>query len=325
MIEIGMPSGSEGAWGTSAPGAASPTGMPGSREWNLPGIPHAADCGAVDPSCRQTLERILKGLNAFPISIDAGVRLSQSGAGVAIQFSTSLIATDMRAGEARVLPFELIYLPEQKGVRIRFSLAQATVAFFCRDQETGATQPPFAGVIKDSCRPESLAVGANLFDIQHDTETARWAARWLEANFVYNFLRNGNTAEYLRRRLSAYAGMSLDSVWFGSTPGAPAGGSSFSPRMNVGLTGLLRTDNYRWELRGFAGVRPNFVEWSDWAVESRVQVLHHILFSRSILGTVGLDAQYSHWNMPSRCIGITCSDRDPDSGYIGALFGVVFR
>ena len=42
------------------------------------------------------------------------------------------------------------------------------------------------------------------------------------------------------------------------------------------------------------------------------------------MADIGLDTDYSHWSNPSRSIGDFASDRDRDSIYIGAMFGLTF-
>jgi hypothetical protein len=279
-------------------------------------------CGQFDPDCRKRLARILTGVHFGQVQVEGGIRYGQGGADGAVRFNVTGASIDVPIGDLDVLTFDAIYVPDAGGFRIRFALAQSEVLFFCKDEE-GNTHPPLVGIAQN-CQPEGMiGIGGSILENQRDGDTGRWAARWAELNFVLNFLRNGNSLEYLHRRLNLFLGASVDTVFPGSTPGA--GGTETMPRLNMGISGMLRTQNNRWEIRGYAGYRPNVIAWDDWAVEARAQVMYHLLLSRNIMATIGLDTQYSHWSRPWHSMGPFASDRDRDSVFVGLLFGVTFQ
>lgn len=283
------------------------------------------DCGQYDPDCSKRLLRILSGIHLAPVEVVGGGRFGDDSKGAVIEFSTDGVSVDAQAGNLEVIGFEAVWIPQAGGFRIRFTLAESEVLFFCKDKESGETSPPLVGLFQN-CSPDAQwGVGGKVLDWQHDFSTGRDALRWLELNVVYNFLKNGNGMDYLRKRLSAYAGLSFDSVGYGSTPNAPdPRGWDSALRGNFGISGLIRTKDAKWEIRGFAGFRPNVIQWDDYAIESRLQVMYHLLLGDEMEGRVGVDASYSHWSTPSRSFGTFASDRDRDTAFVGLLFGLIW-
>jgi hypothetical protein len=223
--------------------------------------------------------------------------------------------------------FDAMYLPGSSGFRVRFTLADTEVLFMCNDQDGNATAP-LATILTD-CKPGGafayVGGGAQLAQIQWDVATQRLAARWGEIHAVLNLLGNANSESYLKARLQAYMGVSLDTVWYGTTPGTD-GGSHTMPRGNFGISGMLRSDDNHWELRGMAGLRPNVTSpLSDFSVEARAQALYHFLVSPTTLMNVGLDGQYQYNSVPANSMGDFVSDRDKNSAYLGAVLGFTFQ
>ena len=288
-----------------------------------PTIAGVSLCGPFDPNCAKRVLRILTGIHVAPIQIGGGARFGQKGASAAISFKTSLVATDTMNGDLRALMFDAVYMPDLGGFRLRFTLADTDVLLFCKDDQ-GNTHFPIDALFAN-CRPDgAFGIGGNVAQIQWDTVTGRVGARWADIHAVYNFLSNGNGLEYLKRRLSAYAGASVDTVWYGDTPGNTRN-THTALRGNVGIMGMLRTDDNHWEIRGLAGFRPNLTEWDDFSIEARTQIMYHMLFTRNILADFGIDAQYDHNTHPANSMGMYASDRDRDSGYLGAMFGITFQ
>ena len=279
-------------------------------------------CGAFDPDCSRHLLAVLDGIHVAPIQVQGGVRFGSGAADGAIRFDVQGAAMDVPAGDLEALAFEAVYVPDLHGVRIRFTLAHAEALYFCKD-ENGKEHPPLLAILQN-CQPESLGVGATIFQFQKDTETGRAVTRVIEGDFVYNFLKNGNTLDYLNKRLLLFLGSSLDVVSPGYTPGMTPG-LKVVPRLNIGITGMIRSNNHHWEISGYAGYRPDFVQWDDYAIEVRMRALYHILFTKTIMGDFGVDAEYDHWSVPGESMGAYASDTVPDTGYVGAMFGLTFQ
>lgn len=283
-------------------------------------------CGPLDPDCRRRLLSLLAGnLNVLQPRVDAGVRFGHGAADAAVRFQVSLADIDAMIGDISVLPFEAIYLHERGGFRLRFTLADAEVLFLCNDFDSGKYKAPLLGWLQYDCRPdEVIGIGGKITEIQWDQETGRVAARWLELQAVANLLANGNSFDYLRRRLVAFAGASFETVWPGSTPGAPDVDADVIGRLKFGVMGMIRSENNRFEARGYAAYRPSVTSFSDFAIEAKTEFLYHLLFSDQIVASVGLDGRYSYWGEPSHSIGAFTSDRDRHSAYVGALFRMTF-
>lgn len=283
-------------------------------------------CGPLDPDCRRRLLSLMAGnVNFLQPRVDGGVRFGHGGADAAVRFSMDLLNVDAMIGDLGALAFEAIYVPDAGGVRLRFTLADAEVLFFCTDFETGKIKAPLVGWVKYDCRPDAvIGIGGKVTEIQWDTNTGRVAARWLELQMVANLLANGNGFEYLQRRLNVFAGGSFETVWPGDVPGVADGDADVIGRLKLGVMGMIRSDDARIEVRGFAAYRPSVTDFSDFAIEAKTEFLYHLLFSDTVVGSLGLDAQYSYWTDPSRSIGEFASDRDRHSAYVGALFRLTF-
>lgn len=294
-------------------------------------------CGRWDPDCRRHIEEVFfQGAHIARPEIEGGVRFGHGAADAAIRFGIDLVDLETMHGDVGILPFEAMWLPDAGGFRIRFTLADSEVSFFCTDLEGDINAPQnfvnlyemiklslgaSPGRLPDGCRETGMVgLGGSLIDVQADTGTGRWAVRWAEINAVLNFLRNGNSQSYLKRRLTAFAGASVDTVWPGSTPGAPDGNADTMLRLNMGVTGMLRTNDSRWEFRGYAGYRPSVTDWTDFAIEARAEVLYNLLFTPDLMGSIGLTGEYSYWSVPSRSVGTYASDRDLHTTFVGAMF-----
>ncbi len=312
MIEVGVPA------PVSFPGDEGTTGPTGSAT----PAPDEGMCGAFDPDCRRRIFRVLGGIHFAEMEIEGGVRFGNGPLDGAVRFAVTGVSAETPVGGIDVAMFEAIYLPQQGGMRIRLTVADSDVLFFCKDQDGGTVAPGMA--LFAQCEPTGMwGVGGTVLEGQIDTNTGRWAARWLELHGVLNVLRNGNGFDFLKRQLLVHLGASVDTVSPGSTPGAGTSAETM-PRVNVGISGMIRSDNNRWEIRGYAGYRPNVIAWDDYALEARAQVLYHLLLSRGVMATIGLDAHYTHWSVPWHSIGPFASDRERDSFFVGLMFGIVF-
>jgi len=283
-------------------------------------------CGPADPDCRRRILWILNGIHLGAFNVEGGYRFGENATEVAVGFHAAGVSTDSQIGDLEALVFEAVYVPEAGGLRLRFTLAEGDVMFFCKDEE-GVTHPPLLAFLYN-CEPTAaIGLGATLLDVQHDSSTGRWATRWAQMNFVYNFLRNGNGVDYLRRRLYAFGGASLDTITYHNTPGAPIGdGRDTLVRMNFGVSGMIRSANSQWEVRGLAGYRPNVTDFSDFGFEAKFELLRHILVGNGqSLATVGLEAGYNEWSQPWRSIGTYASDRDRRNSYLRLMFRYMFQ
>lgn len=280
-------------------------------------------CGPFDPNCAYRLQKILTSPHVLPIQVSGGVRFGENEAQAAVRISTQVLGIDVPVGDLNALMFDAVYVPEAGGFRVRFTLVDSDVLFFCTDDE-GRTHAPIASLFQN-CRPDGkFGIGGSVPQIQWDITTGRVIARWAEINAVLNLLRNGNGLDYLKHRLNAFAGASVDTVWYGDTPGANGGGKTIL-RANVGIMGMLRSKDNRWELRGLAGYRPNVTAWNDFAIETRAQILHHMLFSDKVMGDFGIDGHYQYNTAPHNSMGVFASDRERHSAYLGAMFGVTWN
>jgi hypothetical protein len=275
----------------------------------------------MDPDCRYQLERIFSGIRLAEPVVEAGVRFGQSGADAAVRISIAAATMDLPLGDLGILVFDANYLPGAGGFRLRITALESEALFFCpvEASDGGGIAPPLAG-IQRSCRPEGVwAIGGRLIEYQQDFEQSRWNVRWLEINALANLLRNAFSRDYIKRHILMHAGFSLDSG------GGQALRDYFALRGNLGISGVFRTDNQRFELRAYAGYRPNLVEWDDWAAEVRFSAMVNFLLAREVVASLGLTAEYSHWSRPGRSFGNFASGIDTDSGFVGLLFGIRWR
>ena len=283
-------------------------------------------CGPFDPKCRDHLQTILSAIHVLPVNVEGGVTFGGAGANGAVKFSTKVLGVDYESGDLSALIFDAMYLPAEGGFRVRFTLADTEVLFMCKNAQ-GDVIAPIQTLLED-CTPGGafayVGAGAKLAQIQWDTATQRIAARWGEINAVLNLLGNANDESYLKAHLQAYMGASLDTIWYGNTPGT-SGGSATMPRGNFGITGMIRSDDNHWEVRGMAGIRPNLASIQDYSVEARGEALYHLLLSPTTMMNIGLDGQYQYNSVPANSMGDFVSDRDRNSAYLGAVLGFVFQ
>lgn len=307
---------------------ASVQAVPAQRAHGQSLINHGDFCGPFDPDCRKFLRTFLNDIHFTPIQVQGGLTVGpegvNGGAG-AVRFKT--ISVDKQSGDLSALMFDATYLSESS-VRLRFTLADTEVLYLCKTPK-GEVKPPVLSLLVDECVPGGafayVGAGAKLVEIQWDVATQRVAARWAEIHAVINLLGNASQESFLQQRLQAYAGASVDTIWHGSTPGAPEAGSASFMRGNFGISGMIRSENNHWEIRGIAGFRPNFFDWSDYSLEVRTQALYHILVAPTTMVDIGLDAQYQYNTVPSHSIGQFVSDREKHSAYLGTVLGFTFQ
>lgn len=291
-------------------------------------------CGPQDPDCRGTLRVLLTNGGDFPIEVTEGMTFGPSGvSGTAVKFKTHWAGVDRMSGDGRAIVVDAIYLSEGE-FRVRLTLAETQAVFYCKDR-SGNTVSPVKTVIKGSkvCVPEpngafaTFGAGGKFVQVQWDVISGRVAARWLEIQGILNLLGNANTSKYLQSRLQAYAGVSLDTIWYGDTPGVEPerGGASIFPRGSFGISAMFRPKSNHWEIQGLAGVRQNLIDSSDFTFESRVQALYHVLLTRQNLMKIGAEAQYLYNTVPSHSMGDFASDRERSAAYAGFVLGFVFR
>ena len=195
-----------------------------------------------------------------------------------------------------------------------------SACFLCRLPEGGVVLPP-GGLLESDCKPERLGLGAKVLDFQWDAGTGRRSIEWLGLSAVINLLNNGNTMQFLHKNLLVHAGLDLETVWKAPTwpngleqPRIKAEKASTSLRGNFGISGLLRSQDYLWELRGFAYFRPDVFEWDDWVADGRVEVMRNFVVGadEEFLVSAGLYFGGAYASKPETAIGAgdCVSDRD---------------
>jgi hypothetical protein len=289
------------------------------------------NCGPSDIGCAKRIEHSLSDGHVRPIEVSSGVVFGQPGqGGAAVRFGTELFGIDQLTGDAHTIVFDASYV-QDGGLRVRFTLADTQVTYLCHDQKGKTLTPPFSIKPLGDCKPEpgsamaTIGAGGTLVQIQVDEATRRVAARWADLHAVINLLQNAGTQAYLRKRLEAYAGVNVDTLFYGNAPGAH-GGSATLPRYGFGVSGLYRSDDYHWQIDGLAGFRQDVLDLSDYSFEARAQALYEILYSPKNIRTlnVGVDAEYQYNSDPLNSIGDFVSDRNRHSAYLGAILGFKF-
>jgi hypothetical protein len=52
--------------------------------------------------------------------------------------------------------------------------------------------------------------------------------------------------------------------------------------------------------------------------------MYHLLLSDTTMADIGLDASASHNSIPARSMDLMASEREKNSAYLGAMFGLTF-
>jgi len=292
-----------------------------------------------------------------PVHASSGIAIGKGYADPIMKFGFSVAHLDNGIGQAELLKFDAIVRPgdESEGGstwRVRFALADSQVLFLCHEQtedENGEIQENFKAIpgmalLNPNCRPdEKFGLGIKLVQGQWDSEVDRWALRWAEVNFVLNILANGNRTagqlvtnpdgtqsttfnDPLHRQFQIFAGLSLDSVFKGSTPGIQDRNDEIYGRLNVGIAGFVRTNNDRFEARGIATLRPriafNEEFYQDIQAEAKLSALVNFLLGESTVLQAGVEGAVAYNSIP----GLSMSDfasLHPDQQVTGSLMGVI--
>jgi hypothetical protein len=280
------------------------------------------------------IPRFLNAWHRIPTSLEGGVRIniaadgSRSNNGV---FAVRLAAANANlanAGSATFLAFDAAYDAQMGGFRIRFTAAEFEVAYFCN----GGPVMAGAGFFSQCRAIQAIGLGATLGRVSHDVITQRIAARWAEMSAVLNLLALARGSDgsllgnHLRTRILAQAGASVDTVWDGNTPGAVVGAQNTYGRFNFAISGVFLSSDNNWEVRAYAGFRPQMTEWSNYQAEARLSVLYHLMVSHRFMMNFGVTAGYEYNTHPAQTAGLGLdpftSDRDPHNVYLGVLFQI---
>jgi hypothetical protein len=292
-------------------------------------------CGPFDADCRRDIRKILTRLQDKPLTVGQGITFGGDHSNLAMKFHAQFVAMDTTNTEAGLLLFDALYLGDG-GMRVRFTFADVEAKFTCNPfDSTPPTIPPRGNkfvrwIIKTlmtECKPEPgsaksrWGAGGSLMHVQGDWADARLAGRWLEIYGVLSLLANANTEQYLQKRLHLYAGASLDTITHFDSRG-----TNVIPRGQFGVSGMLRTANNHWEIRGLAGMRSDLSDLDNFSFETRAQALFHVMrHRRDDLIKVGVETQYQYNRDPENSIGEYASTQDKHSAYMGAVLGFYFH
>src|SRR5208283_3737288 len=108
-------------------------------------------CGPFDADCRDHLPSILSAIHVMPVNVEGGVTFGGQGANGAVKFNTKVLGLDSESGDLSALVFDAIYLPDEGGFRVLFTLADSEVLFMCKNSQ-GSTVAPILTLL-DSCTP----------------------------------------------------------------------------------------------------------------------------------------------------------------------------
>ncbi len=271
-----------------------------------------AICGPFDPDCSRRMSKLTQKGHFFPVQVGGGVRIGEDQSSAVVSFQTEALSVDRAAGDLQLIAFDVNYLPGDQGLRIRLSVADSEVLFFCKSVTQGDWVAPGLSLVSSCREGGSFGLGGTVLQGQVDTQNGRVGLRWVELNAVLNILGNAHTRQYLGQRLQTFAGASLDTVF----------GEGTAVRLNLGLTGMIRSTDNKWELRGLAGYRPNLTQWSDYSVETKIEGLYRLLFTPEAYGEFGLKAAYEYHSVPSLSISEFATGTSEHNGFLGAIFGL---
>jgi hypothetical protein len=291
-------------------------------------------CGPNDPDCAGRISDLLANHRFLETEFRTGVQLSEETLNALFQLhlqTYKVDATNGGAGDVSLLGLGITWLPDEfgfvggRGIILDFELLGSEVMFFCE-----LTDPTFderwllppKSLFESACQPATWGVGGKLIELHWDTVNKRFAARWLELDVVYNFLKNAYTDAYEHSRLLGKMGVSGETTWNCGSGDCTVKGAL---RLNLALTGMLRSDNYRWELNGSVGYRPNLLSFTnDYAIEARGEGLHRFLVKDGSYAEVGIDLSYQYWSDPLQTIGSFATPGSHHTRYAGGFFRIVF-
>ncbi len=297
---------------TTAPAATSPTEAPPPAARAT-----ASECGSSDPICRIQMEGRVAGFHLLDLKVIVGASVNDEGR-LAGGGEVRVFDADIPGGDIRALIFDVNDDRGRRDVVARFVVAESDSVYFCRDQETDELHAPVASWFR-ACRPEGIwGLGGKVGEFQYDGATGRSAIRAFEFDAVANAFGNANTRDYLIKRLLPYVGFSLESVWPGTSPEDEEPKTDVSPRVVIGIRGLVRSQSLRWELAAFTGYRQDLSEGSDQNFEAGMKLYHHYPLglvapvaadleegrpsNADVRGwgllSFGLEAGYTYWSKP---------------------------
>ncbi|MBK7973653.1 MAG: DUF4056 domain-containing protein [Deltaproteobacteria bacterium] len=301
----------------------------------------SGSCGSSDPICRIQMEGRVAGFHLLDLKVNVGASVNDDGR-LAGGGEIRVLDADIPGGDIRAFIFDVNDDRGRRDLVARFVVAQSDAVYFCRDQESDELHPPLAAWFR-ACKPGGIwGLGGSVGEFQYDGATGRSAIRAFEFDAVANAFGNANTRDYLTKRLLPYVGVSLESVWPGTVPEEDAGSTAsarpetdVSPRAVVGIRGLARTRDMRWEMQAYTGYRQDLSEASDQNFEAGLKLFRHFPLGLTApvredteagrpsnteargwsLFSVGLEAGYSYWSKPENQIqgwvGPFVSDRTP--------------
>jgi hypothetical protein len=219
---------------------------------------------------------------------------------------------DMPLGQLTVGDLEIARNGVAEPFKWSFRTLQSDSFFVCRD-EHGKYHAPFGGRLREFCVPRRVFGGGfTLLEFQKDPYLSRVAARWLELIGIINPLRNGMSAEALRRRFHLIAGLGFDTYHWDFENGIRE--MYVVSRFRFGWEGLLRSRNSRWEAFTRFNFRPALISpfgtFQDQGIEFELSGYHHLPIKKVVLMSLGINTQVSHFNRPSTSLGVFSSGRN---------------
>ncbi|HKU44890.1 MAG TPA: hypothetical protein VJR89_42315 [Polyangiales bacterium] len=148
----------------------------------------------------------------------------------------------------------------------------------------------------------AFGLHAQLFQHAFDGASSRWFHRWFEVGGVISPLGDSFDVDFVRGRLPLTLAVSLDQV--AGVP-LPEAERALHLRGLVELSGVLRSADYRWELRAGLEYRPSLAPFaaSDYALGARARIAY--VWLAALLGSlrttaqrVYLETRGSHWQRP---------------------------
>ncbi|HRK02593.1 MAG TPA: hypothetical protein PLH57_07990 [Oligoflexia bacterium] len=283
-------------------------------------------CHATDPRCINTLLRLLSGASLPVVETTVGYSSDSTASDSSVTGGVTVEAgsIEMPIGDASLGRFEALFLSRDRGVRLRLTLGESNVMFECKTRE-GKTNIPGLGRMNHFCQPRrNKGVGGKLLELQYDPKKGRFAGRWAQFNAVLDLLGSSHSQTYLQRQLNLSAGLDAESIWHGD-----GSDSDHFSRLQLGLAGLVRSADARWEASAQIGYRPvvfgTLDALTDYGLTSEGALVYNFLKNESAVVSTGLQFNAEYWSNPESSLGVLSSIEDRTSIYIGAVLGVRYE
>jgi hypothetical protein len=256
-----------------------------------------------EAAARGAVGHYLTGIRLMELSAAGGAQGSTREPAAVLGGALQIIRGDTRGGDFGLMQVAVLHT-QSRGLMAGLSFFRSEALWFCHDPETASLRAPLVSLLGPCAGGEWLGLGGALGEAAHDGGTGRTVLRPISLAAVLNPLANGQSPSYDKTRLLLRGGGEVEHIW-----SVDRGGRT-RPRLDSGLSFLLRTKAQHWELHGALAYRLDPGLRRDAVFESDLSFGYNFLLGGTSssgqygrldpwgLATLALESCYSYWTRP---------------------------